>query len=802
MRDLQQRIATLRQRLQAGGEDLGTLEAEARALLSEAKNTVYEADAQAIFAELAQRSRSDEVNNPQLRGLVRRARIRIEMAGDEDDIDEAIDILTEAVANYPADREVIALLQEAADKTPHAAQRVRDIFSRYGIDAEVKSGNMPPAARNDSPARNESPAPSDSPAAPPRSSVPIPPQSQTTASGMDYADLDDMLSELSEAYYAGNYQQTVDIANRILSRDPNNQAAMDYRQKSEDNLIRGVVPDHRIPFEARVSYNRANSLVRAGNYEEASKLYREARELAERDGILTWKDVEQALLDIQDLALARELMNEGDRLMAGDNWAEALRKYEGALRVVPNDPQVDERVEMIRKVQQDVDSAAVELAMLGGSLQEQVEQLQRVKSKLARVRQLLPTSQRLTRMQQEADAHLTGVKGQLREQSRAMMERSSNATNIEDKLALSNEALRLSEFATSLDPNDSQAAAMLLEARTAATEFQRARQTIERASKLVAQNYEAELVQARNMLAGLSENAQDERYRMVVNELFTRYMEQAEIALQDGNMAAAAQWIDAMREEPFRILGRRAEIYRIENFIRGRRNRSRGIVGGIILLILGTALAVGWSFRSQIEAFCCPTATFTPEHTSTPTMTYTPSNTPTPSETFTPSLTPTQTMTFTPTSTSTWTQTPSPTWTPSWTPTASLTPTASRTPTETATPTETYTPTPSETSTATSTVTLTPSITPTPPGLCRIFASLQQGINMREEPNVNSPRIRILEPATPMDVLEILPPTQGLNRYWLYVRVDTPQGQIFGWVRDDTIREMTDCPGLPDTEGN
>src|SRR6185503_16952718 len=115
------------------------------------------------------------------------------------------------------------------------------------------------------------------------------------------------------------------------------------------------------------AYNRANSLVRAGNYDEAERLYREARDLAERSGILSWKDAEQALLDIQDLALAREMIIDGDRLIKTDNWAEALRKYEGALRVVPNDPQVDERVEMIRKVQQDVDSAAVELAMLGGS---------------------------------------------------------------------------------------------------------------------------------------------------------------------------------------------------------------------------------------------------------------------------------------------------------------------------------------------------------------------------------------------------------------------------------------------------
>src|SRR5690606_41292930 len=96
--------------------------------------------------------------------------------------------------------------------------------------------------------------------------------------------------------------------------------ALEYRQKAEDNLIRGVVPDHRIPFDARVAYNRANSLVRAGNYDEAERLYREARDLAERSGIARWKAAEQALLDIQDLALARELLNGGDRLVAADDW--------------------------------------------------------------------------------------------------------------------------------------------------------------------------------------------------------------------------------------------------------------------------------------------------------------------------------------------------------------------------------------------------------------------------------------------------------------------------------------------------
>lgn len=101
---------------------------------------------------------------------------------------------------------------------------------------------------------------------------------------------------------------------------------------------------YSIPVDAQVVYERANSLVREGNYDEAGKLYRQALKIAERDGILDWKDAEQALLNIQDLALARELIAEGDRYMASDSWREALRKYEGALRVLPNSFQAKERI--------------------------------------------------------------------------------------------------------------------------------------------------------------------------------------------------------------------------------------------------------------------------------------------------------------------------------------------------------------------------------------------------------------------------------------------------------------------------
>jgi tetratricopeptide (TPR) repeat protein len=333
MRELERRLAELRQRLQtAKPDEMANLERQARELLTDAKNTDYEEQARQLYTEMAQQSRRETAvseSDPVVRGMLRRARIRIEMAGDEDDIDDAIDILTDALASAPNDVNVIETLQQAASQSPQAAHRVRDLFNRYGVSVDVQSpSTTQPSTPSDSTpnpyASTDPKQPTQTPYTPADATAPSTPSASSNTDEIPAVNgdtsLDGLLTQLNESYYAGDYQQTVDIANRILALDPNNQTAQEYRAKSEDNIVRGIVPDHRIPFEARVAYNRANSLVRAGNYDEASRLYQEAREVAERSGILNWKDVEQALLDIQDLALARELLNEGDRFMATDNW--------------------------------------------------------------------------------------------------------------------------------------------------------------------------------------------------------------------------------------------------------------------------------------------------------------------------------------------------------------------------------------------------------------------------------------------------------------------------------------------------
>jgi tetratricopeptide (TPR) repeat protein len=827
MATLQQQLADLRRRIEALPPDarpaeIAPLEAEARSLLTASKNTPSEEAARALFAELARRSAPPAPEVVSQRAMLRRARIRMEMAAGDEDYDEAIDILAQVIDQEPTNGDALALLQQAAGRGPQHQMKVRDLLARYGQKLPDPAPPPPPPAQ---PTASPSPRTESAPVSPSVPS-PMPPTARPdpdpapprggTGVPQPNAAVDSLMAEVTQAYYAGDYQRTVDLAVRVLSLQPDNAAALDYRQKAEDNLIRGIVPDHRIPFDARVAYNRANSLVRAGNYDEAGRLYREARDIAERAGISTWKDAEQALLDIQDLALAREMLAEGDRLLAGDDWMEALRKYEGAQRVVSSDPVAQDRIDLVKRVQDQYNKASVQLNITSGSLTERVANLQRVLETLNNLRQVLPGSARLQKMATDTTSALNTVKAQLIDQGRAAMTRAEAASVLEEKMRLTSEAVRALEAANNIDPGDTTLAGLLQTARQNEAQISEARQIIERASALMAQNFDNELSQARTMLAGLRNYAQDPRYRTIVGELLMRHIERIETALDRRDAATAERWLAIAKDDPFRMLGRRSELLQLEdeirNLQRGKVVRS-GIFGGGIVIILAilaaltqpvwlplivppTATPTSTSTPTNTPT-STPTPTFTPSETNTPTPTLTPSDTATPTATLTPSFTATVTNTPTPTITPTWTWTPSLTYTPSFTVTASLTPTHTNTPTHTYTPTPTYTPsetptiTPSPTVTPTPTITLTPSITatatitPTPPIRCTVI-TIEQAI-VRSRPNLGAQPISTARSNQQMDVLEIAA-VDGFAWYRVQYFVDGLP--VTGWVQASRTREF------------
>lgn len=788
--------------------DTAELEKIARELLAQSKNTAYEDEARELFSLLARLSApsSASAESNQIRGLLRRARIRIEIAGDDHDFDEAIDILAQALDLDPGYVETHDLLMQAAQHSPQHAIKVQGLLDRYGLVFNSED-------------ETETPLPPPTPAPAKRTETPPPPKSsEAPVSGP----ADALLSEIASAYYAGDYARTVDLANRLLAADPNNAQAAEYRQKADDNMMRGVVPDHRIPFDARVAYNRANSLVRAGNYDEAQRLYREARDIAERAGIPSWKDVEQALLEIQDLALARELLADGDRLLMADDWGGALAKYEGALRVVPNDPEGEERVALVREVQQQYDQANVQMNMLSGSLLKRAKGLTDLLNMASRIRQKLPGSERLQAMVYETNSRIQNIKAQLIAQGEGALGRIEAVTAVEEKLRLVDEAVEALRTAVELDAADPKAMNLLQQAQQLRADLGEGRQVMERAAALIAQNFDNELAQARQMLSGLRHQAQDPRYRMLVADLLSRHLERVEVAIDRRDAATAERWLAIAKEEPFRILGRRTEILKLEDEVRGLRQGRivrRVALVGVALLILGAVLVLS---RDAWEPIVNPPPTDTPQ----PTDTLTPSNTPT--ATSTASVTPTATpQPADQTATAGFVQTRVAGTQQS---VEAMTQTAERIGiefTETAqyisqqatinanatsvgstliagteqaratinyfnTQTATYQPPsptirPSETNTPTATATVQEV-------LCRVGnASYPDGINVRTSPSTGTvvTRMQFNQSA------DVLAQQMGdQNRIWFKIRYVLGSATVEGWIQSDLVLQLTPCPQL------
>lgn len=827
MDDLRQALDELQEAVErlpssATAAEIAPLEDQARALLAESKNTLYEDEARQLFNELARMSSPANISadDPELRSILRRARIRIDIATDDHDYDEAIDILARALELNPDSEEAQELLIQAARRSPQHEMQVQGLFDRYGIDLALSEPDEEPEEESILPvAVSEEPVQvvPEQPAQPVAS-----PQTQN------------LMSQLTQAYYAGDYSQAVDLANRVLAVDPSNVQAEDYRAKAEDNLVRGVVPDHRIPFDARVAYNRANSLVRAGNYDEAQRLYREARDIADRAGISTWKDVEQALLEIEDLALARELLQEGDRHLQADDWAAAQSKYEGSLRVVPNDPETEERLRLVKQVRQQYDQAVAQLGAISGSLTDRARGLTGLLNQLAQIRQILPASERLRELVHEVNSRLQGLKAQLMSQGESAMLRVESMQGIDEKLRLANEAQDLLELAVDIDPSDPKALQALQQAQQIGADLGGGRQIMDRAAALIAQNTDSELSQARQMLAGLRQQAQDPRYRLLVSDLLNRHLERVEDAIERGDVSTAERWLDLTKEDPFRILGRRTEVLRFEEDLRSmKRGRSirTGMMGALIMGIIVVGLLL---LRDVWEP-----ALFPP-----------PTDTPTPTITFTPSATPT--ITLTPTGTDTPTATPTDTEVPvNQTATAAVIQTqiagtqaifldltatvAQRNQDFTATvraqddeatvsaqetairstsiartqevqstlnrantlTAQAFTATPSETMTLTPTLTYTPSLTPsrTPPIVqCRILNNSGSRINVRSEPSANATGITQLGQNDAADVLEVRRGTTNATQVWYRIRYNVGNIEIQGWILSNLVSEISECP--------
>lgn len=131
-------------------------------------------------------------------------------------------------------------------------------------------------------------------------------------------------------FYAGEYLEALNLFHEVLIQDPANEEARSRLLRAEDSLERGLVPITCIPFEARESFGRAQSLERAGRLIEAREEYQKALHLASEGGIPNWQSAIEASSRLESAVIAQQLWTEALEFIEQRQWSEAIERLESA----------------------------------------------------------------------------------------------------------------------------------------------------------------------------------------------------------------------------------------------------------------------------------------------------------------------------------------------------------------------------------------------------------------------------------------------------------------------------------------
>jgi hypothetical protein len=645
--NLQDQIQHLRQRSKAAAktEELAPLLDEARALLKSAFQTADEEDARSLFRELRDRVEAAAFatrlggetgalrQHDQILRRVQHERMRLD-DGSLNDMKLAVSGLYDALCDLGEGEDsllrgdILKALESAAAKHAQLRREVKELLaspdhSRYA-DVQVILKRIDQSSLGAAPTLSDSED---------RSPV----------------DNSQRLANARRLFYAGDYYEAADVLTEILRLSPDDQEAKDRLAQIEDNIRRGIVPDSRVPFEARVAFGRAQSLERAGRFQEARESYRTALIEARQGGPLlqNWQPAVEAMLRIDNSIIARETLDEGDALMQSDRWREAAEKYEIVLKLLPDDSHAADRLYLLHKLQEQSDAARTHLKTMSGNLAETCQAVVAVMSTIRELRPKMPESQRLTTLATEIHTESQSLKDRVAERGQQLLGQARYLSNLPECRRLTSEAVSLLDQAHELANGDSEILDLARGAKNELTRLEQVERNLEEARRLIDLNSAQARQQARDILRGLREYDQDTLYLQLLTALRRQYLNETETSLRQKQWDAAADWLTDVKEDLFRVLNGSEEIGQLERKLTSARRepwlRAAGWIGGIALIVSLTF--VGFN-RSGVMAMLAQTPTPLPTATSIPTTTST--SAPTRMLVPTLTLTPTRALTSTP----------------------------------------------------------------------------------------------------------------------------------------------------------
>lgn len=652
--NLKDQIQHLRQRSNATAktDDLEQLLDEARALLKSAFQTADEEEARSLFRELRDRAESAAFatrlggetsalsQHDQIVRRVQHEQMRLN-AGSFNDMKLAVSGLYDALCDLGEGEDktlrgdILKALEAAAGKHAQLRREVKEMLtspdhSRFAdVQALLKRIDQSPLTISSTP-------------------------SASTSDDRSTVDHSQRHANARRLFYAGDYYEAADVLTEIVRLSPDDQEAKDRLAQIEDNIRRGIVPDSRVPFEARVAFGRAQSLERAGRFDEARESYRSALIEARQGGPLlqNWQPAVEALLRIDNSIIARETRDEADALMQADRWREAAEKYEIVLKLLPDDSHAADRLYLLHKLQEQSDTARTHLKMMSGNLAETCQAVIAVMRTIRELRPKMPESQRLTALEAELHTESQSLKDRVVERGQQLLSQARYLSNLPECRRLTHEAVLILDQARELASGETEILDVAQGARAELARLEQVERNMEEARRLIDLNTASARQQARDVLRGLREYDQDTIYLQLLAALRRQYLNETETSLRQKQWDAAADWLTDVKEDLFRVLNGSEEIGQLERKLTSARRepwlRAAGWIGGIVLVV--SLAFVGFN-RSGVMAMLAqtttpaPTATFIPTVTSSPKPTQTPVPTltliPTRALTPTPSMTPT-----------------------------------------------------------------------------------------------------------------------------------------------------------------
>jgi tetratricopeptide (TPR) repeat protein len=438
-------------------------------------------------------------------GELSRARIGIE-TGDIVDASNALDVLVGLLRHDPKNSAAVALVRSAVRVYPELSEKARQgltpLFEAGELDDDVL---VPENLSRDA-------------ALEPGEEI----EADPTAPALRRA---------IEQYYGGEYVAAIVTLQQILAVRPRHAAARDYLQKAQDAQARGLIPETRIPFEARVSLGKGQSLQRAGQYEEARQAFDEAIQSAQSRGVERWDAAEQAVLEIQALTVAGQFRTEGDQALALEQWTEAADRYRAALGVYPGDALAADRLAMIDE--------ALEWEKRVWLLNLQKEPppamasaVRKAMDGLSEAALRMPQQQRLSRALQEAERILRNIQVHLVERGQTLLGEGKVAASLARREALTTEGVEALRMAQSLGLDTTAIEVQISSAKDNAERLTAARRVIAEARALVEKGEEADLRAAHTMLWNLAEFGGDPDFQDLRAQFYQRLLESADAALQ------------------------------------------------------------------------------------------------------------------------------------------------------------------------------------------------------------------------------------------------------------------------------